>query len=138
VETVANGGIGVDKQRIYDAMLIRAFRKDVTVGVLWNWLRVYEIHIPEKTLKRQPKTNKMRVQAFVGCYLKPLADRLWDTDRSKDLETLDWMTWLDTKLTKNNDDIKLKRQSNRDRKRVGLIRQSLQRHNRGNQWGVTK
>ena len=138
METVANGGIGVDKQRIYDAMLIRAFRKDVTVGVLWNWLRVYEIHIPEKTLKRQPKTNKMRVQAFVGCYLKPLADRLWDTDRSKDLETLDWMTWLDTKLTKNNDDIKLKRQSNRDRKRVGLIRQSLQRHNRGNQWGVTK
>ena len=128
----------MDKQRIYDAMLIRAFRKDVTVGVLWNWLRVYEIHIPEKTLKRQPKTNKMRVQAFVGCYLKPLADRLWDTDRSKDLETLDWMTWLDTKLTKNNDDIKLKRQSNRDRKRVGLIRQSLQRHNRGNQWGVTK
>ena len=138
METVANGGIGVDKQRIYDAMLIRAFRKDVTVGVLWNWLRVYEIHIPEKTLKRQPKTYKMRVQAFVGCYLKPLADRLWDTDRSKDLETLDWMTWLDTQLTKNNDDVKLKRQSNRDRRRSGLIRQSLQRHNRGNQWGVTK
>jgi hypothetical protein len=128
----------VDKQRIYDAMLIRAFRKDVTVGVLWNWLRVYGIDVPEKSLKRQPKTNKMRVQAFVGCYLKPLADRLWDTDRSKDLETLDWMTWLDTQLTKNNDDVKLKRQSNRDRRRSGLIAQSLQRHNRGNQWGVTK
>ncbi len=138
METVANGGIGVDKQRIYDAMLIRAFRKDVTVGVLWNWLRVYGIDVPEKSLKRQPKTNKMRVQAFVGCYLKPLADRLWDTDRSKDLETLDWMTWLDTQLTKNNDDVKLKRQSNRDRRRSGLIAQSLQRHNRGNQWGVTK
>ncbi len=119
-------------------MLIRAFRKDVTVGVLWNWLRVYGIDVPEKSLKRQPKTNKMRVQAFVGCYLKPLADRLWDTDRSKDLETLDWMTWLDTQLTKNNDDVKLKRQSNRDRRRSGLIAQSLQRHNRGNQWGVTK
>ncbi len=128
----------MDKQRIYDAMLIRAFRKDVTVGVLWNWLRVYGIDVPEKSLKRQPKTNKMRVQAFVGCYLKPLADRLWDTDRSKDLETLDWMTWLDTQLTKNNDDVKLKRQSNRDRRRSGLIAQSLQRHNRGNQWGVTK
>jgi hypothetical protein len=48
------------------------------------------------------------------------------------------MTWLDTQLTKNNDDIKLKRQSNRDRRRSGLIAQSLQRHNRGNQWGVTK
>jgi hypothetical protein len=138
VETEVNGEIGVDKQRIYDAMLIKAFRQDVTVGVLWNWLRVYGIDVPEKNLKRQPKTNKMRVQAFVGCYLKPLADRLWDTDRSKDLETLDWMTWLDTQLTKNNDDIKLKRQSNRDRRRSGLIAQSLQRHNRGNQWGVTK
>ncbi len=135
---MAKKGIGVDKQRIYDAMLIKAFRKDVTVGVLWNWLRVYGIDVPEKSLKRQPKSNKMRVQAFVGCYLKPLADRLWDTDKSKDLETLNWMTFLNTESTKNNDDIRLKRLSNIDRKRGGLIGQSMRRHNRSNQWGVTK
>jgi hypothetical protein len=48
------------------------------------------------------------------------------------------MTFLNTESTKNNDDIRLKRLSNIDRKRGGLIGQSMRRHNRSNQWGVTK
>ena len=76
----------MDKQRLYDAMLIKAFRADATVGHLWWWLKGLGIEIPDKTLKRQPPTNKMRVQSFVGTFLKPLADRLWDTDRSQDID----------------------------------------------------
>jgi len=89
----------MDKQRLYDAMLIKAFRADATVGHLWWWLKGLGIEIPDKTLKRQPPSSKMRVQTFVGVCLKPLADRLWDTDRSQDIKTLDWMVNLDSQRT---------------------------------------
>jgi hypothetical protein len=128
----------MDKQRLYDAMLIKAFRQDRTVGQLWFWLRGLGIEIPDKDLLRQPPTSKMRVQSFVGIYLKPLADRLWDTDRSKDIETLNWMANLDSQRTGGRERDKLMRESRIDRVRQGLLHRDLERHRTNNQWHVTK
>ena len=128
----------MDKQRLYDAMLIKAFRQDKTVGQLWFWLKGLGIEIPDKTLLRQPPTGKMRVQTFVGIYLKPLADRLWDTDRSKDIETLNWMGNLNSQQTGGRERNSLMRQSRIDRARQGLLHQDLERHHTSNQWHVTK
>jgi len=128
----------MDRQRIYDALLIKAFRQDKTVGQLWWWLKGLGIEIPDKTLLRQPPTSKMRVQTFVGLYLKPLADKLWDTDRSKDIETLNWMSNLQCQNTSNDEYTGLKRKSRTDRARQGLLRHNLERHRISNQWHVTK
>lgn len=128
----------MDKQRLYDAMLIKAFRQDITLGYLYHWLQGVGIELPDPTLKRQPPTNKMRVQSFVGHYLKPLADRLWDTDRDQDIKTLDWMVNLECKRVRDRERENLMKKSNLDRQRTGLIRQSLERHSKQNQWHVTK
>jgi hypothetical protein len=128
----------MDRQRTYDALLIKAFRQDKTVGQLWWWLKGLGIEIPDKTLLRQPPTSKMRVQSFVGLYLKPLADKLWDTDRSKDIETLNWMSNLQCQNTSSDERIALKRKSKIDRVRQGLLHHDLQRHQVSNQWHVTK
>lgn len=129
------------RQRIYDAMLIRAFRKDVTLGVLWHWLKPYEISPPDDALKRQPPPVKMTVRVFVGSYLKPLADRLWDTDPSQDIKTLDWMRGLmkqDTGSKYNSERSQLIRQSKRDDNKRKLLGRKLQGEMLKNQWGVTK
>jgi len=128
----------MDKQRLYDALLIKAFRQDKTCGHLWWWLKGLGIEIPDKTLLRQPPTSKMRVQTFVGLYLKPLADRLWDTDPSKDIETLNWMGNLDSQRTGSRERENLIRASKIDRVRQGLLHQDLERHHAKNQWHVTK
>jgi hypothetical protein len=128
----------MDRQRTYDALLIKAFRQDKTVGQLWFWLRGLGIEIPDKTLLRQPPTSKMRVQTFVGLYLKPLADKLWDTDRSKDIETLNWMAKLQCQKTGKDDSAELKRKSRLDRQRQGLIHEGLMQTQATNQWHVTK
>lgn len=128
----------MDRQRLYDAMLIKAFRADKTVGILWYWLKGLGIEIPDKTLRRQPPSYKMRVQSFVGHYLKPLADRLWDTDRSQDIKTLDWMANLDCKRTGSREIENLKRKSNMDRRRQGLLFREWEQKKRSNQWHVTK
>jgi hypothetical protein len=128
----------MDRQRTYDALLIKAFRQDKTVGQLWWWLKGLGIEIPDKALLRQPPTSKMRVQSFVGLYLKPLADKLWDTDRSKDIETLNWMSNLQCQNTSSDERIALKRKSKMDRARQGLLHHDLERHRISNQWHVTK
>ena len=119
-------------------MLIRAFRMDKTTGVLWHWLQVYKIEIPDPELKRQPPKWNIRVQTFVGHYLKPLADRLWDTEPSQDIATLDWMTNLECKRTGNNAAQNTARQSRIDRIRGGLLSQNFERKKASNQWHVTK
>lgn len=129
------------RQRIYDAMLIRAFRKDVTVGMLWYWLKPYEISPPDDTLMRQPPPVKMRVRVFVGRYLKPLADRLWDTEPSTDIKTLDWMRGLtkaDTSSKYESERASLKRQSKNDDGKRKIIGRRIEGDQRKNEWGVTK
>jgi hypothetical protein len=128
----------MDRQRLYDAMLIKAFRQDIKIGYLYHWLKPLGIEIPDPTLKRQPPTNTMRVQSFVGHYLKPLADRLWDTDRDQDIKTLDWMANLECKRTGSRERDSLMRKSRIDRIRVGLTHQNVERKKQSNQWHVTK
>ena len=128
----------MDKQRLYDAMLIKAFRQDIKVGYLYYWLKPLGIEIPDKTLKRQPPTSKIRVQAFVGIYLKPLADRLWDTDSSQDIKTLDWMVNLETQRTSKDVSAALKRKSNTDRRFASFLASNHVAQNSSGQWNVTK
>ena len=130
-----------EKQRIYDAMLIKAFRADVTLGKMWWWLKVYNISPPDPELKRQPPPVPMRVQSFVGIFLKPLADRLWDTDRSQDIRTLDWMTKLNCENTnriRENDLQTLHRKNKKDRQRTGFLHANHEYQKASNQWNVTK
>ena len=137
----------MDKQRIYDAMLIKAFRKDVLVLHLNEWLKVYDIDmIRDKRLyKRIPEYlyYKKRVQEMVGDYMKPLASRLWDTTRADDIKTLDWMQKVDC-IARDNIKPKHDESPKESRERRTLIRsnklvqENIQAEKRTNQWGVTK
>jgi hypothetical protein len=131
----------MDRQRIYDAMLIKAFRSDITIGYLYYWLKPYDIAPPDKDLMRQPPmANKMSVRVFVGTFLKPLADRLWDTDPSEDVKTLGWMKNIECQQSRAIDyeRRKLRREVMIDHKRISLLGQNLERQNFNNQWHVTK
>lgn len=133
----------MDKQRIYDAMLIKAFRKDIRMTDLERWLKPYQIKLAEDNLMRVPKYIWWpgRVQEMVGRYMKPLADRLWDTDKSKDIDTLNWMKNLQCDKPYRKWDIErrnLQKQSNHDRRRGGVFTEALDAQRRNNQWNVTK
>lgn len=139
-ETVASKGTG-DKQRIYDAMLIRAFRKDVRMTDLDRWLKPYGIKLDQDGLMRVPKSVFWlgRVQEMVGRYLKPLADRLWDT--TEDIKTLDWMKNLDCQDTNRKRDkerAELVKDSNNARRKSQVLAQSIEGKKRSNQWNVVK
>ena len=80
-----------EKQRIYDAMLIRAWRKDVTVERLRLWLRPYNICIMDKDLIRTTSYIPQRVARFIGVQLKPLSDKLFDGKPEDDIKILNWL-----------------------------------------------
>jgi hypothetical protein len=84
--------------------------------------------------------NKMSVRVFVGTFLKPLADRLWDTDPSQDVKTLDWMKGLECQQNRAIDyeRRKLRRDTMIDYTRTILLGRNLDRKNPSNQWHVTK
>lgn len=131
----------MDRQRIYDAMLIKAFRKDVTTGMLNYWLKPYGFQTPDPELKRQPPAFNMRVQSFVGSYLKPLADRLWDTEPTSDIKTLDWMAILNSENTARLRKQETQReawQRKKDKATTYAVRTTLYMQCTNNQWGVTK
>lgn len=137
----------MDKQRIYDAMLIKAFRSDVLVGQLNYWLKVYDINMirDKKTLKRIPEYLYMgkRVQEMVGDYMRPLANRLWDTTRADDIKTLDWMKNLEC-VRRNEVKPKIEESKKESRDRLAMqrmnaiVRENIQAEKRVNQWGTTK
>jgi hypothetical protein len=130
----------INKQRVYDAMLIKGFRKDVNMGMLNYWLRPYNLSIPDPELKRQPPPYNIRIRLFVGEYLKPLADRLWDTEPAQDIKTLDWMAGLDSHRYRKVDRElnKVRRQIAIDDGRTGLLAQNIARKRESNQWHITK
>lgn len=134
----------MDKQRIYDAMLIRAFRKDVRMTDLEWWLKPYSIKLMDRELKRIPKKIGWpeRVRVMVGNNMKQLADRLWDTDQSKDIETLDWMKNIECSNPSYDkimaEKTRLKKQSNENRRKGGVLNQNWEAQKRSNQWGVVK
>ena len=80
-----------EKQRIYDAMLIRAWRKDVTVERLRLWLKPYNICILDKDLIRTTSYIQQRVARFIGIQLKPLSDKLFDGKPEDDIKILNWL-----------------------------------------------
>lgn len=130
-------------QRIYDAMLIKTFRADKRMTELGNWLKPWGIDLQKHDLKRCPKSVywSERVQEMVGRFMRPLADRLWDTEKTQDIATLDWMAKLqlgkeDRKW--DSERAKMRRESNLNRKFGGVLRENFERHNRNNQWKVTK
>lgn len=137
----------MDKQRIYDAMLIKAFRSDVLMGTLNYWLKVYDIDLlrDKDIYKRIPEYLYMgkRVQEMVGDYMKPLADRLWDTERKDDIKTLDWMQKIDC-VTRKEVKPKIEESTKENRDRLNLqranklVRENAQAEKRSNQWGITK
>ena len=133
----------MDKQRIYDAMLIKAFRKDVRMAELAKWLKPYQINLDDCGFKRVPKHvfYPGRVQEMVGRYLKPLADRLWDTSSIDDIKTLDWMANLNCEYKETKWDKEkrsLIKQSNHDRRRGGMLKEAIEKNKRNNQWGIVK
>lgn len=136
-------GIGVDKQRIYDAMLIKAFRAGIRMTDFERWLAPYDIKFMDRKLKRIPKKIgwSEQVRVMVANNMKPLADRLWDTDKSQDIKTLDWMSNIECNFI--NDKVlyertKLKKLSNRDRKRGGILTENWDAQKRSNQWNIVK
>ena len=141
--TGARKAIGVDKQRIYDAMLIKAFRKGVKMKDLENWLKPYDIKLDKCGLMRIPNYVVWmgEVRVMVGVYLKPLADKLWDTDVSQDIKTLDWMQNL--KCEKTNQSIqkektKIRKDSDLAFKKTKILGNALQKCLKSNQWNVVK
>lgn len=133
----------MNKQRIYDAMLIKAFRKDVRMTDLEKWLAPYDIKMTENNLMRVPKYIFWigRVQEMVGRHLKPLADRLWDTDSSQDIKTLDWMSNLScaNKYTKwDVERTKLIKDSNNARRKGGILAEAGKRFGKNGQWNIVK
>ena len=91
-----------EKQRIYDAMLIKAWRKDITCDRLRYWLRPYNICITDPELIRTPKWLPIRVAVFVGAELKPLSDKLFDGNPADDIKILNWLGKSGLKCQKTN------------------------------------
>jgi hypothetical protein len=131
------------QQRIYDAMLIKTFRENKRMAELGNWLKPWNIDLLTHDFERCPENIwwPERMQEMVGRYMRPLADRLWDTERSQDIITLDWMIniKIGKKITQWDKDRKiLKRESNRNRKFAGFLQGNYSANLRENQWKVTK
>ncbi len=133
----------MDKQRIYDAMLIKAFRAGIRMTELEKWLVPYDIKLMDRQLKRIPKKIGWaeQVRVMVANNMKPLADRLWDTDKSQDIKTLDWMNGIECYFRSDkvlSERQTLKKKSNADRRKGGILLENWDAQKRTNQWNVTK
>jgi hypothetical protein len=124
-------------------MLIKAFRAGIRMTELEKWLTPYEIKLMDRKLKRIPKKIAWaeQVRVMVANNMKPLANRLWDTDKSQDIKTLDWMSNIECHFI--NDKVlserqTLKKKSNADRKKGGILAENWDAQKRTNQWGVVK
>jgi len=141
--TVERLPVTPEMQRAYDAMLIKTFRENKRMSELGNWLAPWGIDLQKHALKRCPKSVYWveRVQEMVGRFMRPLADRLWDTERSQDVATLNWMAKIQLGQQDRKWDKKraaMRKQSNADRVKAGLLRGEYETHLRNNQWKVTK
>ena len=133
----------MNKQRIYDAMLIKAFRADITMGKLRAWLKPYDIDISDGTFERCPEQiyTPLRVQVMIGEHMKVLADRLWNTEKSEDIKTLDWMENIklgkkSSKITSELGTLRIKNKN--DRKRAGFFVSVKEFYGKNNQWKMVK
>jgi hypothetical protein len=134
----------MNKQRIYDAMLIKAFRADINMGQLRAWLKPYDIDISDGTFERCPPDmiyTPLRVQVMIGEHMRNLADRLWNTEKSEDIKTLDWMAKI--KFSKKSCKVEstlnnLKRKNKDDRRKAGFFGEVRGNLGKNNQWATVK
>jgi hypothetical protein len=125
-------------------MLIKAFRAGIRMTDFERWLAPYDIKLMDRQLKRIPKKIAWveQVRVMVANNMKPLANRLWDTDKSQDLKTLDWMETIDCSNPSYDKVLverqKLKKLSNRDRKKGGVLLENWESQKRTNQWNIVK
>jgi hypothetical protein len=133
----------MNKQRIYDAMLIKAFRADINMSTLRSWLKPYDIEISDGTYERCPESfyGLLRVQVMVGQHMRNLADRLWNTEKTDDIKTLDLMD----KFNFSKQSYKMQseinstnRKSRNDRKAAGFFKAAKEGYLKNNQWNVVK
>jgi hypothetical protein len=115
-------------QKLYDAMLIRAYRRFMVGHVFSRWVfDTFGMWPNQLPLKRCKKFyREMGVRAFVGVFLRPLADRLIDSDPSKDIETLHLLqgTWsnLDCEDRQDRDHKRVACEAKYKDKRVQAVR----------------
>ena len=133
----------MNKQRIYDAMLIKAFRADITMGQLRMWLKPYDIEISDGTYERCPPLlyTPLRVQVMIGQQMRNLADRLWNTEKTEDIKTLDWMAKIkfSKRSYKVESDINnMKRKNKNDRRTAGFFGEIRDNLHKYNQWDIVK
>jgi hypothetical protein len=124
-------------------MLIKAFRAGIRMTELEKWLVPYDIKLMDRQLKRIPKKIGWaeQVRVMVANNMKPLADRLWDTDKSQDIKTLDWMNGIECYFRSDkvlSERQTLKKKSNADRRKGGILLENWDAQKRTNQWNVTK
>ena len=133
----------MNKQRIYDAMLIKAFRADINMSTLRSWLKPYDIEISDGTYKRCPENfyGLLRVQVMIGQHMRNLADRLWNTEKIDDIKTLDVMDKFNfsKKSYKMESEINYTNlKSRNDRKAAGIFKAAKEGYLKNNQWNVVK
>jgi hypothetical protein len=114
-----------EKQRIYDALLIRAWRKDLTLNEVRYWLKPYNICITDKDLIRTSPYIPQRVVRFVGVELKPLSDKLFDGEPANDINVLNWLSksglrCQNTERVRNNEIQNVRREL-----RIGELKKSV-------------
>lgn len=119
-----------EKQRIYDALLIRAWRKDVTLNEIRYWLKPYNICITDKDLIRTSSFMPQRVVRFVGAELKPLSDKLFDGEPTNDINVLNWLSksglrTQNTERIRNNDIQNVRREIKMGEMKKSIIKDSL-------------
>ena len=120
-----------EKQRIYDAMLIRAWRKDVTMDTLRLWLRPYDICVTDKDLIRTSHYMPQRIVRFIGSQLKPLSDKLFDGNPTDDINILNWLgksglRCKNTERIKTNDMQNIRNAIKKDKNLNELFKNGLQ------------
>lgn len=124
-------------------MLIKAFRAGIRMTDFEKWLAPYEIKLMDRKLKRIPKKIAWveQVRVMVANNMKPLADRLWDTDKSQDIKTLDWMSKIECHFMSDkvlSERQTLKRKSKIDRQKGGVLLEKWEAQKRNSQWGTVK
>jgi hypothetical protein len=83
------------------------------------------------------------LKEMLGDYMRPLANRLWDTTKADDIKTLDWMQRV-TCIARDHVKPRIEEAKNESRRHraevrnAKFVRDNIQAEKRSNQWGVTK
>lgn len=134
-------------QKVWDACLIRCWRKDLK---LYDVFKMYRsiMNGPPEGLLRMPSGGmpwQIRVRAFVASYLPKINDRLWDQDPEKDvllLRKLQTSSYNTLKIRiRENAESELEREQKRhikSKQKITLSFTNALNRNHDTDWNVTK